>query len=97
MSVGQTSLVAYHDEELQVRRKGIRNLVFSYVVTHPDCSQAEFCKAYKMQPHKVSGRFRELEQQGTIRKSGTKHEELCQGRLVSTYRLNIGPFVEVVE
>ena len=95
MKVQQTSLMAYRDPVLQSGRKSIRDLVFSYVTTHPDCTQAEFCDRFGLKAHCVSGRFRELEESMYIVKSGKKNEDLCQGRLVSTYRLNIAPFTEV--
>lgn len=85
MTVVQTSLFAYRDPIVQLDRETLRGKIYDYVREHPNCTQPEFCEKYGLLPHKASGRFSDMEDDGLIIKTGFRNEERRRGRKCYTY------------
>jgi len=74
MTVDQCSIDAYYSTA--PTRNAQRNLVYDCVRTHKEQSSADIARLLKMQRTSVTGRLRELEKGGLIRKAGRKRDEI---------------------
>lgn len=74
MTVDQCSIDAYYQTE--PTRCAQRNRVYDCIRTHKQLSSADIARRLDLPRASVTGRLRELEQDGLIRKAGRKRDNM---------------------
>lgn len=72
MTVEVTSLMAYHDAESQAMFKSVREYIYYIVENAQHPSSSDIARIGGISRTTVTGRLRELEEDGRIRKVTTK-------------------------
>jgi DNA-binding Lrp family transcriptional regulator len=80
MTVTDTSSMTY--ARCRDSFSSMREMIYSFILSNPDCTQHMVRKEFGLTPNTVSGRFRELEKSGLIVKTGKVREPLADGLLV---------------